>query len=140
LFPPPGSLTEQWQDELLEKFGLIFETFSIEKQEQCAFGNYFLEQHQVIARLDQLSRNEDFQEKLKQTEWDLIVVDEAHKMSAHYFGNKVNETGRFKLGKLLGSITRPHTRPSPMANWRKPDISKSKVAPRGQNYDYCQSQ
>jgi len=36
----------------------------------------------------------------------MIVVDEAHKMSAHYFGSKINETGRFKLGKLLGSITR----------------------------------
>ncbi len=106
LIVSPGSLTEQWQDELLEKFGLQFEIFSREKQEQCASGNYFEEQNQLIARLDQLSRNDDFQEKLKNTDWDLIVVDEAHKMSAHYFGNKVNETGRFKLGKLLGSITR----------------------------------
>lgn len=106
LIVSPGSLTEQWQDELLEKFGLTFEILSREKQEQCPSGNYFEEQHQLIARLDQLSRNEDFQEKLKHTDWDLIVVDEAHKMSAHYFGNKVNETGRFKLGKLLGSITR----------------------------------
>ena len=106
LIVSPGSLSEQWQDELLEKFGLKFEIFSKEKQEQCASGNYFDEQNQLIARLDQLSRNEDFQEKLKNTDWDLIVVDEAHKMSAHYYGNKVNETGRFKLGKLLGSITR----------------------------------
>jgi superfamily II DNA or RNA helicase len=43
---------------------------------------------------------------LQHTDWDLIIVDEAHKMSAHYFGSKVNETGRFKLGKMLGSITR----------------------------------
>lgn len=106
LIVSPGSLTEQWQDELLEKFGLTFEIFSREKQEQCSSGNYFDEQHQLIARLDQLSRNEDFQQKLKTTDWDLVVVDEAHKMSAHYFGNKVNETARFKLGKLLGSITR----------------------------------
>jgi hypothetical protein len=34
------------------------------------------------------------------------VVDEAHKMSANYFGNKINETARFKLGKLLGGLTR----------------------------------
>jgi superfamily II DNA or RNA helicase len=106
LIVSPGSLTEQWQDELLEKFGLTFEILSREKQEQCPSGNYFEEQNQLIARLDQLSRNEDFQEKLKHTDWDLIVVDEAHKMSAHYFGSKINETGRFKLGKLLGSITR----------------------------------
>jgi SNF2 family DNA or RNA helicase len=106
LIVSPGSLTEQWQYELLEKFGLTFEILSREKQEQCPSGNYFEAQHQLIARLDQLSRNEDFQEKLQHTEWDLIVVDEAHKMSAHYFGSKINETGRFKLGKLLGSITR----------------------------------
>ncbi|MEW8252567.1 MAG: helicase-related protein [Candidatus Thiodiazotropha sp.] len=102
----PGSLTEQWQDELLEKFGVQFEIFSREKQEQCASGNYFDEQNQLICRLDQLSRNEEYQEKLKNTEWDLVIVDEAHKLSANYFGSKVNKTKRFLLGELLGSITR----------------------------------
>ncbi|MCY4533095.1 MAG: helicase-related protein [Gammaproteobacteria bacterium] len=102
----PGSLTEQWQDELMEKFGVQFEIFSREKQEQCASGNYFDEQNQLICRLDQLSRNEEYQEKLKNTEWDLIIVDEAHKLSANYFGSKVNKTKRFLLGELLGSITR----------------------------------
>jgi len=102
----PGSLTEQWQDELLEKFGVVFEIFSREKQEQCASGNYFDEQNLLICRLDQLSRNEDYQDKLRNTEWDLIIVDEAHKLSASYFGSKVNKTKRFLLGELLGSITR----------------------------------
>ncbi len=106
LIVSPGSLTEQWQDELLEKFGVTFDIFSREKQEQCASGNYFDESNKLICRLDQLSRNEDFQENLKNTEWDLIVVDEAHKLSANYFGNKVNKTKRFLLGELLGSITR----------------------------------
>ena len=106
LIVAPGSLTEQWQDELLEKFGVVFDIFSREKQEQCASGNYFDESDQLICRLDQLSRNEDFQEKIKNTEWDLIIVDEAHKLSASYFGNKVNKTKRFLLGELLGSITR----------------------------------
>ncbi|WP_163371953.1 helicase-related protein [Endozoicomonas acroporae] len=102
----PGSLTEQWQDELLEKFSTRFEIFSKEKQEQCATGNFFEETDLLICRVDQLSRNEDYQEKLKTTEWDLIIVDEAHKLSVNYFSGKVNETKRFKLGKLLGSITR----------------------------------
>jgi len=106
LIVSPGSLTEQWQDELLEKFGLQFEIFSREKQEQCASGNYFEEQNQLICRLDQLSRNEGYKENLKSSDWDLIIVDEAHKLSASYFGNKINETKRFKLGKLLGSISR----------------------------------
>ena len=106
LIVSPGSLTEQWQDELLEKFSVQFEIFSKEKQEQCASGNFFDESNQLICRLDQLSRNEELQEKLKSTEWDLIIVDEAHKLSANYYGNKVNKTKRFQLGELLGSITR----------------------------------
>ena len=106
LIVSPGSLSEQWQDELREKFDLDFELFSREKQEQCQSRNYFGEQDRLIARLDQLSRNEDYQQLLAQTEWDLIVVDEAHKMSASYFGSKINETARFKLGKLLGGLTR----------------------------------
>lgn len=102
----PGSLTEQWQDELLEKFGLQFEIFSKEKQEQCATGNFFAETDRLICRLDQLSRSEELQEKLQHTDWDLIIVDEAHKLSANYFGTKVNKTKRFQLGELLGSICR----------------------------------
>ncbi|HPY42359.1 MAG TPA: DEAD/DEAH box helicase, partial [Thiolinea sp.] len=106
LIVSPGSLTEQWQDELLEKFGVAFDIFSREKQEQCTSGNYFDEANQLICRLDQLSRSEELQEKLALTEWDLIIVDEAHKLSANYFGNKINKTKRFALGELLGSITR----------------------------------
>ncbi|MFP4495050.1 MAG: helicase-related protein [Halochromatium sp.] len=106
LIVAPGGLTEQWQDELLEKFSLRFELFSREQQEQCASGNVFDEQDRLICRLDQLSRNEDVQAKLRTTDWDLIVVDEAHKLSATYFGNKVAKTKRFQLGELLGRITR----------------------------------
>lgn len=106
LIVAPGSLTEQWQDELIEKFGLRFELFSREKQAQCHSRNYFGEQDQLIVRLDQLSRNDEFKDLLSQTEWDLVVVDEAHKMSASYYGQKLNKTGRFQLGELLGQITR----------------------------------
>jgi superfamily II DNA or RNA helicase len=102
----PGSLTEQWQDEMDEKFGTQFDLFSREKQEQCVTGNYFAEQDLLICRLDQLSRNENYQTLLKATQWDLIIVDEAHKLSASYFGKKVNKTKRFLLGELLGTLTR----------------------------------
>lgn len=102
----PGSLTEQWQDELMEKFGLHFELFSREKQEQCHSRNYFSEQDCLIARLDQLARNDEYQELLRLSEWDLVVIDEAHKLSATYFGQKLQKTGRFRLGELLGSVTR----------------------------------
>lgn len=106
LIVSPGSLTEQWQDELLEKFNVQFDIFSSEKQEQCASGNYFEESNLLICRLDQLSRSEEHQQRLRHTDWDLIIVDEAHKLSANYFGSKINKTKRFQLGELLGSITR----------------------------------
>ncbi|MBP7965878.1 MAG: DUF3883 domain-containing protein [Burkholderiaceae bacterium] len=102
----PGSLVEQWQDEMFEKFGLSFTLFSREQVEQSRSGNPFDDIDLMVARVDQLSRNEDLQEKLRLSHWDLVVVDEAHKLSANYFGNKVNKTKRFQLGELLGSVTR----------------------------------
>ncbi|MBI1349437.1 DUF3883 domain-containing protein [bacterium] len=102
----PGSLVEQWQDEMWEKFGLSFTVFSRDQIEQSHSGNPFDDFDLVVARLDQLSRNEDLQEKLKLSHWDLVVVDEAHKLSASYYGNKINKTKRFELGEMLGSITR----------------------------------
>src|ERR1019366_7955322 len=102
----PGSLVEQWQDELAEKFQLPFEILTNDKLESAHSGNWFREQDLVIARLDKLSRDEETQAKLSQTEWDLIVVDEAHKMSASFFGGEVKETKRFKLGRLVGGLTR----------------------------------
>jgi len=106
LIVAPGSLIEQWQDEMFEKFGLDFKIFSREQIEESRSGNPFEDRDLIIARLDQLSRNEDLQEKLAATQWDLVVVDEAHKLSASWYGSKINETKRFKLGRLLGEKTR----------------------------------
>lgn len=106
LIVAPGSLVEQWQDELYEKFSVEFKVFSKELDQTSHSGNPFDEHPLLIARLDQLSRNEDFQNKIENSEWDLIVVDEAHKMSASYFTGEVKETKRFKLGRLLGSRCR----------------------------------
>jgi SNF2 family DNA or RNA helicase len=102
----PGSLVAQWQDELSQRFHLSFEILTNDRIEAARTGNAFSEIPLAIARLDKLSRDDTLQVKLQQTDWDLIVCDEAHKMSASFYSGEVKETKRYKLGKLLSSITR----------------------------------
>ncbi len=106
LIVAPGSLVEQWKDELREKFGLDFRIYSSLLEQESPSGNPFEDCNQLILRLDQISRNEPLQEKLCAAGWDLIVFDEAHKLAAHYFGSKLEKTGRFRFAEKVG----PHTR------------------------------
>ena len=106
LIVSPGSLVEQWQDELFSKFHLMFQILTNDRMESAVTGNVFNEVDFCICRLDKLARNEQLQEKLKVSEWDLIVCDEAHKMSATIWGGEVKYTKRFQLGKLLSNITK----------------------------------
>jgi superfamily II DNA or RNA helicase len=102
----PANLADQWQDELYRRFHLPFEIMTNDRLEAARTGNAFLEMPLVIARLDKMSRDEDVQAKLRQTEWDLVICDEAHKMSASFFGGEIKETKRRKLGRLLSELTR----------------------------------
>lgn len=104
----PGSLVEQWQTELSQRFGLSFEIFTREEFGDPGAGNLFEKKNFLICRLDQLSRdrNNKYQAKLKATSWDVIVCDEAHKMSVTVSGNKPSFTKRYRLGQLLGKLTR----------------------------------
>ena len=104
----PGSLAENWQEELFRRFHLPFEILTNDKLESARTGNWFLENNLVIGRLDKLSRDEDVQAKLlvPEARWDLVICDEAHKMSATFFGGEVKYTKRYKLGMALSTITR----------------------------------
>ncbi|RMG55229.1 MAG: DEAD/DEAH box helicase, partial [Acidobacteria bacterium] len=104
----PGNLVEQWQDELYQRFQLPFEIMTNDKLEAARTGNWFLENDLAIVRLDKAARDESVQAKLAAPEcrWDLVVVDEAHKMSATFFGGEIKRTKRYKLGQLLSQVTR----------------------------------
>ena len=103
----PGALVEQWQDELGEKFDLDFTILTRDRLEASRSGNPFTEQDLWIARLDMLSRREDLKSLIEEAkEWDLVVCDEAHRMSASFFGGDVKYTKRYQLGRLLRERTR----------------------------------
>ncbi|MBK8903497.1 MAG: DUF3883 domain-containing protein [Anaerolineaceae bacterium] len=102
----PGSLAGQWQDEMWFKFQTHFDIFTRETIEAAVSGNPFQEKDLVIIRLDQVARSEELQAKLSRTDWDLVIVDEAHKMSASFWGGELKTTRRYRLGELLGSKSR----------------------------------
>ncbi|WP_328988129.1 helicase-related protein [Thiorhodovibrio winogradskyi] len=106
LIVAPGSLVEQWREELLEKFDLRFQVVSPGLIQAAPSGNPFADFPRLIARLDQLARNETLQDQACAAGWDLIVFDEAHKLAAHFFGTKLEKTGRFRLAEALGAETR----------------------------------
>jgi SNF2 family DNA or RNA helicase len=107
LIVAPGSLVEQWQTELSEKFHLDFTLLTRDRIEGSASGNPFADSDLLIARLDKLSRDEDLQLILDNApDWDLIVFDEAHKLSAQLFSGEVKKTKR----RLLAERVKLHSR------------------------------
>ena len=105
LIVAPGSLVEQWQDELWEKFGLKFGILTNDRAESSAV-NVFEQMPLCIARLDKLSRDEGLQRLLARMDWDLVVCDEAHKMSARVWNGEVRKTKRYMLGEILSRNAR----------------------------------
>jgi SNF2 family DNA or RNA helicase len=102
----PGSLAEQWQEELASKFGLRFEIVTRDAIEADLAGNPFASNDLVIGRMDHLSRSDSIMARLSNVEWDLVVVDEAHKMSCPWYGDEPKPTKRYNLGQLLARQTR----------------------------------
>ena len=97
----PANLTFQWQRELKEKFDqqfLVLKGSDVRDQ----FGvNQWLSQEQVITSLD-LAKREDILPGLRQVRWDLVIVDEAHRMSAR---DETHKSQRYRLGELLRDST-----------------------------------
>ena len=107
LIVAPGSLSEQWQDELKEKFELQFELLTRDLINATGLGNPFEQRPLLIARMDMLSRDEELQTRLEQApEWDLVVCDESHRMSAHTFGGEIKRTKRYEMGRRVGNHAR----------------------------------
>ncbi|MBT1176115.1 DUF3883 domain-containing protein [Bifidobacterium callimiconis] len=101
----PGGLAEQWRDELSQKFSLDFEVFDPDMRLSSPSGNPFHDHDRLIIRMDQVARNGDLMDMIGEVRWDIAIVDEAHRMSAHFrnqYGD-VDRTSRFRLGETLAA-------------------------------------
>jgi superfamily II DNA or RNA helicase len=102
LIVTPANLTFQWQREMKDKFRENFEIVRGEVLRANYGSNPWQEKHQVITSVSWVSRVEDAKESLLRSRWDLIFVDEAHKMSAYSPDKK---TLTYKLGEELSEMT-----------------------------------
>jgi superfamily II DNA or RNA helicase len=101
----PGSLVDQWDEEMREKFSLEFDVLT--RDRILHEGNPFGRGGLWLTRLDVMARNsENILDKACQIDWDLIICDEAHKMSASVFGSEVKKTKRYLMAEEIGSHTR----------------------------------
>lgn len=100
----PGHLKFQWQREMKEKFGEQFVVVDRSVLEAHWGRNVWLEQSQIITSLD-FAKQEHVMATLREAFWDLVIVDEAHKMAAYQYGTKTSKTARYRLGELLSVRT-----------------------------------
>ena len=103
----PGGLAEQWHDELSAKFGLEFEIFDPYMQVLSPTGNPFRDHPLLICRMDQVARDDDRLNMLRDVHWDIAIVDEAHRMSAHFTSTNgdIKKTNRYRLGETLSGTS-----------------------------------
>lgn len=104
LIVSPGHLKEQWKRELKDKFQSNFTII-----DRGFMNAYWAEspwevENQVITSID-FAKREDIRNSLWGVDWDLVIVDEAHKMAAYKYGKKTNKTSRYKLGEVLSKIS-----------------------------------
>lgn len=97
----PANLRFQWKRELFEKFDENFEPLGGSNFREQFGVNEWLKWKQVIVSLD-LAKRTEILPSLKQVHWDLVIVDEAHRMSA---SREDSKSLRYKLGELLRDTT-----------------------------------
>lgn len=96
----PGHLKDQWRRELKEKFSENFVVVDRNVINSHYGENVWEKYNQIITSMD-FAKQEDILSSLGSVHWDLVIVDEAHKMSAYKYGDKTRKTGRYRLGEVL---------------------------------------
>jgi SNF2 family DNA or RNA helicase len=97
----PANLSFQWQRERKDKFRENFEIVRGDVLRANYGSNPWQDKNQVITSVSWVSRIEDEKESLLRSNWDLIIVDEAHKMSA---ASRDKKTLAYQLGEALSQM------------------------------------
>lgn len=100
----PGHLKDQWKRELKERFEETFEIVDRARFDSVYRVNVWDKENQIITSIDFAKKDEVLQ-TLASTHFDLTIVDEAHKMSAYKYGEKVTKSERYKLGEVISHIS-----------------------------------
>ncbi|MBC7217152.1 MAG: DEAD/DEAH box helicase family protein, partial [Candidatus Caldatribacterium sp.] len=100
----PAHLQDQWQREMQDWFREDFVILRRELLSSLYAADFFERNPQVLVSMD-FARKEEVRELLARQWWDLVIVDEAHKLSATRYGQKVNKTKRYQLGEAIASKT-----------------------------------
>lgn len=101
----PGGLTRQWYDEMAEKFGLSFRRINRASFEAEPAQFARSEEGLFITSIDFIARHEGCLNAARETQWDMIIVDEAHKLSAYEYGAKVERSDRYQAIEQLAPRT-----------------------------------
>lgn len=104
LIVTPANLTDQWRRELKEKFGERFEVLNGETIGALYDENPWGARPYAITSLDFAKREENLSQ-LERVHWDLVIVDEAHKLSATRCGDELKKSQRYRLGETLASTS-----------------------------------
>jgi SNF2 family DNA or RNA helicase len=96
----PGHLKDQWRRELKEKFQEPFTVIDRGLLDAHYAENVWRRESQVITSMD-FAKGAEILPALGSVDWDLVIVDEAHKMAAYRYGDKLSRTERYKLGEVM---------------------------------------
>ena len=100
LIVTPAMLTDQWRREMKDRFNEVFQVVRRSTMDELYGRNVWTENSQCITSID-FAKREDVFPTLQEARWDMVIVDEAHKMAAYRYGEDVTKTGRYRLGDML---------------------------------------
>lgn len=100
----PGHLKDQWRRELADRFEERFVPIDRAFLDSFYRESIWKRENQLITSID-FAKQEDVLPSISAVHFDLIIVDEAHKMSAYQYGDKLERTERYRLGEVLSHIT-----------------------------------